>query len=163
MLLCRVHQQTKRTDRKGKKAIASLRFAIFFFIPVPRLKLAIHPVRQFQLGKTQKRNNATLCHIKERKELLLPLGRQFFFLNVHLRFAIHPVRQTQSLRHIINACYRTKIEERKKERNATLCHIKEKEKLYCFPLVGSSSLPLCLFNICHPSGWTDLISKRHVI
>jgi hypothetical protein len=79
-----VHQQTKRTDRKKEKSNC--------FPPVRNILFPFLLVR-----KTLKKNFPPphCVNIKEKKkELLLPLGRQFFFLNVPLRFAIHPVRQT---------------------------------------------------------------------
>jgi hypothetical protein len=56
MLLCRAHQKPEKIQQKEKreKPIASLWFAILFFHSFPRLKLAIHPVRQFQLGENSK-------------------------------------------------------------------------------------------------------------
>jgi hypothetical protein len=57
-----IRNQKKNQQKREKKPIASLWFAILFFIPFPRLKLAIHPVRQFQLGEKLKNKRHITPH-----------------------------------------------------------------------------------------------------
>jgi hypothetical protein len=64
---CSSETRKKIKQKKERKPIASLWFAILFLIPFPRLKLAIPPVRQFHLGEKLK-TNATLRHINEKEK-----------------------------------------------------------------------------------------------